>query len=255
MSFITLSDRSIIITGAGSGMGRAAALIAAREGAHVVVGDVNEEGAKETVSLIEAEGGKATYVIGDIAKNETAVALVEEAKRHGPLRGVVNNAGVMDNFAGAGEMEDTMWAFCFGINVTGPFQLIRAALPELKANGGAIVNVASEAGARGAAAGAAYTASKHALVGLTRNTAYRYGKENVRCNAVLPGGVNTNIGKQMATLNIDQVALGILGVVHGTALRTAEAPEVGHNIVYLLSDEAINVNGVLFASDGGWLAG
>ena len=120
---------------------------------------------------------------------------------------------------------------------------------------GSIVNVSSEAGIRGAAAGAAYTASKHGLIGLTRNTAYMYGKAGVRCNAIMPGGVETNIMASIDQSKLDMEGLGVLGAVHAGALRNAKPDELAALVVFLLAVEASNVNGALIANDGGWSAG
>ncbi|WP_049620016.1 SDR family NAD(P)-dependent oxidoreductase [Actinobaculum suis] len=255
MAYITLTDRSVIVTGAGSGVGRAIARAVAAQGAYVVVGDINAETAQETVDMIAQEGGQASAVVGDISASENAAQLVAEAVAHGPLRGVVSNAGVMDNNAGVGEYDEKRFDLIFAINVRGPFQLLKAAMPELKKNGGSIVNIASAAAIRGAAAGVIYTASKHAIVGLTKNTAYRYAKEGVRCNAILPGGVNTNIGKEMAKLNLDPQSMEVFAGLQQASVRIAEPEEIAHTAVYLLADETRNINGALINHDAGWCAG
>jgi NAD(P)-dependent dehydrogenase (short-subunit alcohol dehydrogenase family) len=134
--------------------------------------------------------------------------------------------------------------------------LVRAVLPHLlEAGTGSIVNIASEAGVRGAAAGAAYTASKHGVVGLTKNTAYTYGKRGIRSNAVLPGGVETNIMSSIDPSKINQDGLGAIGPVHQSAVRNAKPDEIAALVTFLLADEAINVNGAIVPSDGGWSAG
>lgn len=253
---LTLNDRVVIITGAGSGIGRATARQLAEGGVHVVVADMNQEAADETVSLITEAGGAASAVIGDISDQAAVDALVEEARTHGPLKGLVNNAGVMDYFSGAGETDDATWERCLRVNLTAPFLLTRAVLPHmLEAGGGSIVNVSSAAGMRGGAAGAAYTASKHGVVGLTRNTAYTYAKRGVRANAVLPGGVATNIMSSVDPNRIDQEGMAALGPVHAAAVRNAEPDELASLMVFLLSDEAGNVNGAIIPNDGGWSAG
>lgn len=249
---LTLNDRVVIITGAGSGIGRATARQLAEAGAHVVVADMNQEAADETVSLITESGGAASAFVGDISDQATVDGLVEEARKHGPLKGLVNNAGVMDLFAGAGETDDATWERCLRVNLTAPFLLTRAVLPHmLKQGGGSIVNLSSAAGMRGAA----YTASKHGVVGLTRNTAYTYAKRGVRANAVLPGGVATNIMSSVDPSRIDQEGMAAIGPVHASAVRNAEADELAALMVFLLADEAGNVNGAIIPDDGGWSAG
>ena len=255
MTSLTLSNRSIIVTGGASGIGRATAVQLAALGAYVVIADLNEDATNAAVAEITDAGGTATAVFGDISDERVVTALVDAATDAAPLRGIVNNAGVMDLFAGAGDTDDATWERCLRVNLTAPFLLTRAALPALRENGGSIVNVASEAALRGAAAGAAYTASKHGVVGLTKNTAYRYAKENVRCNAVLPGGVETNIMSSIDPTKIDQQSLGVLGAVHGSAIRNAKSEEQAALIVFLLADEASNVSGAIIPCDAGWSAG
>lgn len=251
----TLTDRVVIITGAGSGIGRAAALIAAASGATVAVADISES-AFETVKLIEEAGGKAFALIGDISDPDQAQKLVDDAASRGPLKGLANNAGVMDQFSPAADTDPALWERVMRINAGGTFYMTRAAIPRmLEAGGGAIVNTASAAGIRGAAAGVAYTASKHAVVGITRNTAYAYARKGIRCNAVAPGGVTTNIMSSVDPAKIDQAALADLAPIQQSALESSTPEQQAELIVFLLSDEASNVSGAIIPNDGGWSAG
>ena len=251
-----LAQQAVIITGAGSGIGKATALIAASKGAFVVAADINDS-AEATVTEIKEAGGEAVAVIGDITKDETVSALMDAAKAAGREKlGVVNNAGIMDRFSGVANVEPELWDRVMDVNVRAPYLLMRAAVPVMLAQGGgAIVSTISEGGLRGAAAGAAYTAAKHALVGLTKNTAYMYAKQGVRCNGVAPGGVVTNIMTPEAMAKADREGLAVLGPVQGTMIRMAQPEEIGKVIVFLLSDAASDVNGVVLPVDGGWLAG
>lgn len=256
MSVIDLTGKVAIITGGGSGIGRATCELFASLGATVVVSDIAET-AHETVSAIESAGGTASAVIGDISDSAVADSAVAAAvERHGKLDVLVNNAGIMDRFAGAANTTDDVWERILRVNLNGPFFLTRAALKVMvPAGGGSIVNVASAAGLRGAAAGVAYTASKHGVVGLTRNTAYAYAKQGIRANAVAPGGVETNVMTADVQQNIDQEGLAAISPVHQSALRNGQAIEQANLIAFLASDAAINVNGAIIPNDGGWFAG
>lgn len=246
---------SVIVTGGGSGIGRHVALQAAERGGHVIVGDIADT-ATTVAEEITSAGGSAEAVVGDITDQAVVDQLTAAAASAGKVQ-LVNNAGVMDQFAGAAATDDAMWERCFAINVTAPFKLIRAALPHMRsAGGGSIVNVGSAASMRGAAAGAAYTSSKHALAGLTKNTAYTYARENVRCNLIAPGGVATNIMSSIdASTIVAEAGLSILKPIHDSAVRNAEPQETAAAVVFLLSPAGANVNGAIIPVDAGWSAG
>ncbi|MDQ0952913.1 NAD(P)-dependent dehydrogenase (short-subunit alcohol dehydrogenase family) [Streptomyces phaeochromogenes] len=248
-----LSGKSVVVTGAGSGIGRAAALRFAAEGARVVLADLNADGAKEAAEEIVAAGGTAVTVVGDLSEQQIVDQVVATAvDTFGGIDVLVNNAGIMDRMSAAGETDDDEWERVLRINLTAPFLLTRAALPHLLANGkGAIVFTASEASLRGSAAGAAYTVSKHGVAGLTKSLAVMYRDKGVRTNAIAPGGTVTGIQVQL-----DQDAHGpsvIMGHM-GNAGRTASADEQAAAIVFLASDAASNINGVILPVDNGWAA-
>jgi NAD(P)-dependent dehydrogenase (short-subunit alcohol dehydrogenase family) len=156
----------------------------------------------------------------------------------------------MDGFLPAAEVDDDTWDRVMRVNATGPMRLIRAALPLLLASGrGSIVNVASEAALRGSAAGIAYTASKHALVGITKSVAFMYGPQGVRANAVAPGPVATNID---APVRSDYAAGRIFPLLQAIGTPLADASQLAAAIAWLLSDDSVNVNGAILPSDGGW---
>ena len=193
-----LQNKVAIVTGAGSGMGRAIALLFAKEGAKVVVSDINLETLNKVVTEITFDGGIATAVMANVAKEQDIQNIIDTAiNTYGTLDILVNNAGIMDNFVPAAEVTNTvLWERVFAINVTGPVRATRKALPIfIKREGGIIINIASAGGLLGSRAGVSYTASKHAVIGLTKNVGFQYAKLGIRCNAIAPGAVNTNIGK------------------------------------------------------------
>jgi NAD(P)-dependent dehydrogenase (short-subunit alcohol dehydrogenase family) len=245
--------RSVIVTGAGSGIGRAAALAFAAEGARVVVADLNAEGAAAVVKEIEQGGGSAVAVTGDLSEQAVVDRVTETAvERFGGVDVLVNNAGIMDRMSAPADVSDAEWERVIRVNLTAPFLLTRAVLPHMLAAGkGAIVNTASEAGLRGSAAGAAYTASKHGVVGLTKNLAVMYRKQGIRANAIAPGGTATSI-----VVDAEQGAHGpsALGPHFVNLGRVAQPEEQAAAIVFLASDAASNINGVVLPVDDGWSA-
>ncbi|GAF12528.1 3-oxoacyl-[acyl-carrier protein] reductase [Bacillus sp. JCM 19045] len=190
-----LKNKVAIVTGAASGMGKAIATLYATQGASVIVADLNLAGAEETVRGITEAGGQATAVQINIAKRAEAESMIDLAvDTYGTLDILVNNAGIMDGFEPVGEITDEKWDLLFDVNTKSVMYTMRKAIPIfLEKKQGVIINVASTGGISGAHAGAAYGASKHAVVGLTKNTGYMYGNEGIRCNAIAPGGVATNI--------------------------------------------------------------
>lgn len=251
-----LSGKVAVVTGAGSGMGRSTALLFAREGATVVGSDINATNLEAVTAEANAAGGTMIGVVGNIAKREDAEALIQRAiQEFGQLDVLVNNAGIMDMMEGVANFKDETFERVMGVNVYGPFVTCRAAVRHMKERGkGAIVNVASVAGVSGAAAGAVYTASKHALIGLSRNTAYAYAPFGVRCNTLVVGGVETPIMAGSDPTKFDHEALAQYGKWHAVNPRTLKPDEVAKLSLYLVSDDASGVNGAEVAVDGGWTA-
>ncbi len=252
-----LADKVAIVTGAGSGMGRATALLFAKEGAKVVGSDIDAARIEAVAAEVAAAGGTMVVVVGNIAVREEAEALVQRAiDEFGQLDVLVNNAGIMDHMEGVANFLDETFERVFGVNVYGPFVTCRAAVKHFKERGkGAIVNVASAAAVTGASAGAVYTASKHALVGLSRNTAYTYAPHGIRCNTLIVGGVETNIMASADPAKFDHEALAQYSKWHAANPRMLQPEEVAAVSLFLASDEASGVNGAEVAVDAGWTAG
>ncbi|WP_144721920.1 SDR family NAD(P)-dependent oxidoreductase [Agrococcus jejuensis] len=241
------ADRTVVVTGAGSGIGRATASRILREGGRVVAVDVSQE--RLDALAAEHDGADVVTLVADITDPARVDDIVAAAG--GRIDGLANVAGIMDDMSPIGEVSDATWQRVMRVNVDGTMLLTRAVVPTMLAQGsGSIVNVASEAALRGSAAGVAYTASKHAVVGITKSTAFMYAGRGIRCNAVAPGPVITNIEASFASeLGAERVQLAM------TVLPdAAEAEQLAASITFLLSDDGVNVTGVVLPSDGGWSA-
>lgn len=249
----SFSGKSIIVTGAGSGIGRAAAIQFAMQGGKVLIADLNEATANVVAEEIRAAGGVAVTVVGDLSDQVIVDRVVATAiEQFGGIDILVNNAGIMDSMSANDEVTTKEWDRVIRVNLTAPFMLSRAALPHmLKVGKGAIVNTASEAAIRGSAAGTAYTVSKHGIVGLTKSDAVMYRNRGIRVNAVAPGGTRTNI--QVVPVEGTE-GPKILGGYMSNVGRIADADEVAAAIVFLASDAASDINGVILPVDGGWSA-
>ncbi|WP_226665268.1 SDR family oxidoreductase [Metabacillus litoralis] len=249
-----LENKVSIITGAASGMGKAIAILYAKEGAKVVVSDINLEAANNTVEEIKSNGGEAIAVMANVAKEEDIQNLVDTAvETYGTLDILVNNAGIMDNFEPAGDIEDDKWERVFAINTTSVMRATRKALPIfIEKKNGVIINIASAGGLQGARAGAAYTASKHAVVGFTKNTGFMYAKKGIRCNAIAPGAVETNISSSMTGVN----SFGMERIQPGLAInpRLGKPEDIATIALFLATDESSFVNGTVITGDAGWTA-
>jgi NAD(P)-dependent dehydrogenase (short-subunit alcohol dehydrogenase family) len=249
-----LKGKIVVITGAGSGIGKATAELFAQEGAKVVAGDMNLPAVEAVAEAVRQAGGEMHAVKTNIAVREEAEALIDEAiTRHGQLDILVNNAGIMDHNAGVATVTDEMWERIFAINVTGTMYMTRkAAAVMLAAEKGCIVNMASTAALNGATAGVAYTATKHAVVGMTRSTAWLYAKRGIRCNAVMPGGTFTNIVQPTDMEKWDQEDAARIIAYHSLMPKMMETAEIAELAVFLATDAARGINGAVIAADGGW---
>lgn len=246
------SGLTAIVTGAGSGIGRATAVRLAAEGARVVACDLMPDRVAETVATIMAGGsGEAVGAVGDITDQRHIDALIADAGARVDV--LVNCAGIMDAFLPVGELDDATWERVLDVNLTAPMRTTRAVIASMVAAGsGSIVNVASAASLHGGASGTAYAASKHGVIGLTRSTAVLYRAAGIRCNAVLPGGVDTNIGATAAPRS--DFAMSVLGPLMSIIPPVAQPEDLAAAICWLASPDARNVTGALLSSDGGWSA-
>ena len=237
--------KTVIITGAASGIGRATASRVARERGRVIAVDISADRLAEfAAGLPDAD---VVTVTGDITKEEDVARIVDAAGER--IDGLANIAGIMDDFSPLHEVSDEIWERVLAVNVSGMMRLTRAVLPAmLAAHSGSIVNIASEAALRGSAAGLAYTASKHAVVGITRSSAFMYAPHGIRVNAVAPGPVATGIQPGRSS-DFGMERLGD----HLELIPPIAMPEqLAASITFLLSDDGTNVTGVLVPSDGGW---
>jgi len=246
-----LQDKVAIITGAGSGIGREAALLFAREGARVVAADVNDKGGWQTVAGIEQAGGVGLYVHVDVASAESVAGLVRQAEEHfGKLDVIFNNAGIFpDADASVVDTSEAVWDRVMEVNLKGVFLGCKYAIPALlRAGGGSIINTASFVALVGAATPQiAYTASKGAVLSMTREIAVEFARRNIRANALCPGPVDTPLLQAILSDPVKRQRR----LVHIPPGRFAQAREIANAALFLASDESSYVNGTSFVVDGG----
>lgn len=251
-----LAGKVAIVTGAASGLGKAIAILYAAEGAKLIAADINEAALSLLQKEITDTQGTITTVIANMAKADEIDNMVKTAvETYGTVDILVNNAGVMDDFSPVADVTDQLWDRVMAINLNGPFKAMRSVLKMmLEKKSGVIVNIASIGGLQGARAGAAYTASKHALIGLTKNTGYMYAKLGIRCNVIAPGAMETNIA---STIDFSKIsALVNERIMPGMALnpRSSNPTEVANLALFLASEDASFINGAVMVADGGWTA-
>ena len=250
-----LDHKSVVVTGASSGMGKAITELFVREGAHVIAVARRKERLEELAESLKGLPGRVIPFVGDVASQETMEGAIDLAVREfGRLDVLVNNAGVMDDMSPIGDIKNEKIDQIFAVNVYGPMYSMRKAVQVFleQGDGGNIINVAS-LGAMRTAAGAIYGASKAALVSLTKNTAYMYMPNGIRCNAIAPGGIATEISASMGMPNMNGYSR--VKNVLATAPAPGSAEQIASVALFLAGDDSSYVNGDVLLVDGGWAAG
>ena len=249
-----LEGKVAVVTGAGSGIGRAIATLFVQEGAKVVATDLVPAGLESLAAELGASGpGSLTTITGDVSKREDAEKMVDVAvSSDGTIDILINNAGIMDNFVPVADIDDALFERVLGVNLWGPMYTMRKALAVMLEKGsGSIVNIASVAGLEGGRGGSSYTASKHGVIGLSMATAFAYAQKGIRCNVIAPGPVATNI----AVPNPNPFGMSRSQLTFATIVRQGQPSELANAALFLASDDASFVNGAVLVVDGGWTAG
>lgn len=249
-----LENKFVVVTGASSGMGKAIVELFVKEGANVVAVARRAERLEALKESLKDAPGKLVAYAGDVSKLADCEGMIDAAvENFGKLDCLINNAGVMDDMAPIAQASDEKYEYVFGINVYGPMAAMRKACQVFlqQGNGGNIINVSS-VGSMHQAAGPVYCASKAALNAMSRNTAYMYKKEGIRCNIIAPGGIKTEISSAMGMPNME--GYGRLQGVLGLSPAPGEATDIANAALFLASDDSAYVSGVTLPVDGGWMA-
>lgn len=250
-----LKGKSVVVTGASSGMGKAIVELFAKEGANVIAVARRKERLEALAESLKGEAGSVIPYPGDISKEEVNVGAIELAvEKFGRLDILINNAGVMDDMSPIGDVTNELIQRVYSINVYGPMYAMRKAVQVFQAQGGGgnIVNVASVGGMR-TVAGAVYASSKAAIISLTKNTAFMYMDKGLRCNAIAPGGIKSEIATSMGMPNMNGYER--VKKVMAAAPDMGETEHIAKAALFLASEDSAYVNGDVLVVDGGWIAG
>lgn len=246
-----LQDKVILITGAAGGIGREIAVLASQQGAKVALADLNRDGGEATLKIVQDAGGEGFFVRVNVASADSVENFVAQViERYGALHGAVNNAGVGGDLTASHELSEKSWDFVMNVNAKGVWLCMKYELPHMLENGGAIVNVASVAGLIAMRNNLVYTASKHAVIGMTKAVAAEYARYNIRANALCPGFTDT----QMVG-NIDELAPGLVNKLLKAVpmRRLGNVSEIAEGALFLLSDRSTFITGHSLVLDGGIL--
>ncbi len=249
-----LENKSIVVTGASSGMGAEIVRLFAQEGANVIAVARRAERLASLVESLKDAPGKVVAFAGDVSKREDAESMIDAAvENFGKLDVLVNNAGVMDDMAPIAQASDEKYEYVMAVNVYGPMAAMRKACTVFleQGNGGNIINVSS-VGSMHQAAGPIYCASKAALNAMSKNTAYMYKNEGIRCNVIAPGGIKTEIGAAMGMPNME--GYGRLQPVLQLSPPQGESSDIANSALFLASDASAYISGVILPVDGGWIS-
>lgn len=251
-----LNGKVAIVTGAASGMGREITYKFLAENCRVIATDINENRLDDLKTEAPENKENLHTIITDISNEKEIHRLVAASiLQFGHIDILVNNAGIMDNFEGISETTNEQWNRVLNVNLHGPFRLMRELIPHfIHHHSGNIINISSVGGIQGARAGAAYTASKFALNGLTKNTGYLYAQSGIRCNAIAPGAIETHISESIDYSKVSKDMSELL--VSGMKLnpRIGKAIEIAEIALFLASDDSSFINSEIIVADGGWTA-
>ncbi len=249
-----LEGKTAVVTGASSGMGHAIVELFAKEGANVVAVARRKERLEDLAESLKDAPGKVAVYAGDVSLREVNEGMIDFAiETFGGFDILINNAGIMDDMSPIGDATDEKYEQVMKVNVYGPLAAMRKAVNEFKASStkGVIINVSSVGGMR-TVAGAVYCASKAAVISMTKNTAYMYMPDGIRCNAIAPGGIATEISSSMGMPNMEGYTR--LQAMLSNAPEMGTAENIANAALFLASDDSSYINGVVLTVDGGWIS-
>nr|WP_121272018.1 SDR family oxidoreductase [Pedobacter schmidteae] len=249
----TIANKVVLITGAGSGIGKSIAELFAKQGAHLMLSDIRYNNIEEVAKEIKNKGGLVSCYPADISKLQDVKSLIDYTlNKYKSIDVLVNNAGIMDDFAPVEDVSNESWEKIIGVNLNGPFFTCRAIVKIFKEQkSGVIINIASIAGLTGGRAGLAYTVSKHGLIGLTKSIAYQYAGTGLKCNAIAPGGVETNI---MHDVEPNPFGYSRMNAGTGNMPEAGTPDDIAELALFLASAKSGFINGAVMVADGGWTA-